>query len=205
MDKHISETHDQSTADPETLALAQLAMACPVEGKDEVQIMEFVRTAHKSEWYLQTKSWLENTPKFASDHRIKGLFERACQFIVKVVEYGYDGYQWWNLLKMIEDERESLAEFIILASFTQQMAMEIKSWDRRMDGFDTFTEIFLGPQWDSHYRDMTTFLHSNYEDTQTFVRALLQFDDKMKALLAYILSLKVKLDAWTWAGTSVIF
>lgn len=205
MNKHISGTHDQSTADPETLALVQLAVACPVEGKTEVEIVEFVRTAHKSEWYLQAKSCLENTPEFASDHRVKDLLDRACQFIVKVVEYGYDGNQWWNLLKMIEDERESLAEFVILASFTKQMAMEIKAWDHRMDGFNTFTEIFLGPHWDSSYQDMTTFLCDHYEDTQAFVTSLLQFDDKMKALLAYILFLKVKLDAWTWAGTSVIF
>lgn len=191
MDKHISGTHDQSTADPETLALTQLAMACPVEGKDEVQIIEFVRTAHKSEWYLQAKSWLENTPEFASDHRVKDLFDRACQFIVKVVEYGYDGDQWWNLLKMIEDERESLAEFVILASFTKQMVMEIKAWDHRMDGFNTFTEIFLGPHWDSNYRDMTTFLCDHYEDTQALVTSLLRCDDKMKSLLAFVLSQEV--------------
>lgn len=190
MSKHLSGTHDQSTADPETMALAFLAVACPVEGKTEVQIMEFVKTAHRSEWYLQAKAWLENRPDFASDHRVKDLFDRACQFIVRIVEYGYDGDQWWSLLKMIEDERESLAEFIILASFTQQMAMEIKAWDNRMDGFNTFTEIFLGPQWDSSYRDMTSFLHGHYEDTQAFVASLLACDDKMKSLLASILTQK---------------
>ncbi len=205
MGKHLSGTHNQSTADSKALALARLAVACPVEGKTEVQIMEFIKTAHESEWYLQAKAWFENRPDFATDHRVRDLFDRACQFIVKVVEYGYDGDRWWSLLKMIEDERESLVEFIILASFTQQVVWEIKTWDHRMDGFNTFTEIFLGPHWGSSYRDMTTFLHSNYEDTQTFVRALLQFDDKMKALLAYILFLRVELDAWTWAGTSVIF
>lgn len=190
-EKHLSGTHDQSTLDPKTLALAQLAIACPVEGKSEVQIMKFVKTAHESEWYLQAKAWLENRPDFASNYRVKDLFDRACQFIVKVVEYGYDGDRWWNLLKMIEDERESLAEFVILANFTQQMAIEIKTWNNHMDGFNTFTEIFLGPCWDSSYRDLTTFLSEHYEDTQAFVASLLACDDKMKPLLAFVLSQKV--------------
>jgi len=185
MNDHLPGTHDQSTSDPETLA-----MACPVEGKSEVEIMKFIKTAHESEWYLQVKMWLENRPDFATDHRVRDLFDRACKFIIRVVEYGYDGDRWWDLLKMIEDERESMAEFIILASFTQQIVWEIKAWDRRMDGFNTFTEIFLGPCWDSSYRDLTTFLCEHYEDTQAFVASLLACDDKIKPLLAFVLSQK---------------
>lgn len=146
-------------------------------------VKNIILAAGESEWYLLAKQWIENPLP------IGGLtFPRACQFIVDVVDNG------WDPLKALPDPLPNNAkpeialaiEKILLGNFKAILdsgdAYEPSIAVRT--GLDVFMEIIVGPvATRGAYRLIMPHLCTEYSSSADFVASLLACDEKIQGLL----------------------
>jgi len=144
---------DFTWADPNEAQNAALEIAIKQKPRalTEFQVAEFICMADSSLWYVQAKNWAENPPPIG---RSASFWKAACQFIVDIVNLGYDEEQkmWWPLLK-IGNKQEIFTKTLLLMDFGlmlkqyRQQSLAIVS-----RGFEVFLDIVLGKGWEKRFR-----------------------------------------------------
>lgn len=163
----------------------KLAFARRVHNWPTYIVQTIIVEAHESEWYKLAKQWAETPPEFGGD-----VLPRACQFIVKVVDAGWDlVYGFTHYGPEVDRDVASAIEFILLCKFKV-----ILQYDERVPslsdevktGFDVFVEvIFGGPEAQKAHASILPYLYSHYPDPKTYINSLLTCDEKMQELMIY--------------------
>jgi hypothetical protein len=146
---------DPTWKNPSSAQKAAPAMATVWKPKNltEFETAEMMCLANKSLWYTQAKSWAKEPPANVKDESAK-FWQEACQFIVDVVDMGYDEELdiMWPVSKM-ESEKELAAKLLILMDFGVMLEQyRQRSLDIVSRGFDAFIDIICGIGWEKQYK-----------------------------------------------------
>jgi len=116
----------------------------------EWELAEFICLASKSLWYHQAKEWTNKPP--VKNEPEATIIKKACQFIVDVVDSGYDAENklWWNMKKY--DKPELLVKYILLADFMNMVGqLRQNSLLVISSGFNVFANIQLGAGYEKRF------------------------------------------------------
>jgi len=130
-----------------------IAMKQRPRGLTEFEAAEFICLADSSLWYTQAKSWAQNPPNIGP---AKPIWKTACQYIVDIVDLGYDEQRktWWPMVKL-GSLNEIAAKMLILMDFGMMLQQyRRQSLDIVSRGFEVFLDIVLGCGWEKKYRGL---------------------------------------------------
>lgn len=162
----------------------KLAFSRPVRNLPTYLVQPIIAEAHNSPWYELAKTWTENPPEFGG-----AVLPRACQFLIKVVNSGWD--KFYGLTHYGPDVNVDVAttiEFILLCNLkaTLQYDERVPALsDEVKTGFEVFVEVMVGgPEAQESFGSILPYLCGHYPDLQSYIASLLACDEKIQKIMA---------------------
>ncbi len=171
-----------------TITLEQaekLTFSRRVENLPTFLVQTIIAEAHESEWYELAKQWVETPPEFGGE-----VLPRACQFLIKVVNSGWD--KFYGLTHYGPDVDVDIAtaiEFILLCNFKAILQHDERVpvlSDEAKTGFEVFVEVMVGgPEAQESFGSILPYMCDHYPDPQSYVASLLACDEKMQEIMVH--------------------